>query len=225
MAEKSEITRKKILDSASELFFINGLYNTSQQQIADHAGVNRGLIHHYFGSTENIAAILFEDIDKAFSSLMGEMFFKNEEDVIYTSIAQGRLVIDYLVANSNIKRFYIDLIRHSIAEKYLESCILRDFCMECEYMGLKMDEDQKRLYSMLLTSIECKLISSQAECFQTISVEDVVTIKNRIHLNILGIDGAEAERKIARAVALSRRVHYIPSDSLRVIPENIIIGD
>lgn len=225
MAEKSEVTKRKIIDGAAELFFRQGLFNTSQQEIADRAGVNRGLIYHYFGGTEQIAEIIFEEIDKEFYALMNELLFANEQDVIYTSIAQGRLVINYLLANDSIKRFYIDLIHHNIAEKYLEGCILRDFGMECNYLGLSISDDLQQLYSALLTSIECKLISSQADCFETMPIEDIVTIKNRIHLNILGMDKNDAERTIARAIEVSRRVHYVPSNTLYVVPDKIIIDN
>lgn len=223
MQSKSEVTQEKIIAAAGRLFFEKGLYCTSQQDIADYAGVNRGLIHHYFGTKEAIACIIFERLDRRFNALMKELLFAGEEDTVYVSIAQGRLVINYLLANNNIKRFYMDLIWHNICTEYIEEAIFNDFQEECRSLALSYSREEMQLYSMLLASVECKLLSTQIDVSYPISVEEIISVKNRIHLNILKLSEEEAERKIRRAVELCRRVRYKPADSFQVKREDIII--
>lgn len=223
MPSKSEITQEKIIAAAGSLFFEKGLFCTSQQEIADLAGVNRGLIHHYFGTKEAIACILFERLDRRFNALMKELLFVNEPDVVYISIAQGRLVINYLLANESIKRFYMDLIWHNICTDYIEEAIFCDFREECRYLSLPYSMEEMQLYSMLLASVECKLLSTQVDAAYPVSVEEMISIKNRIHLNILKLPEEEAENKIRRAIGLARKVRYKTADSFNVKREDIVI--
>lgn len=49
-------TRDRILASARELFARNGIDNTSIRSIAASVGVDAALVHHYFGSTQQLLA-------------------------------------------------------------------------------------------------------------------------------------------------------------------------
>ncbi len=49
-----EATRKAILDAAEELFICHGPQATSLSRIAKSAGVTKSLIHHHFGSKEEL---------------------------------------------------------------------------------------------------------------------------------------------------------------------------
>jgi AcrR family transcriptional regulator len=49
-------TRDRILDSARELFARNGIKNTSIRAVAAAAGVDSALVHHYFGTKEQLFA-------------------------------------------------------------------------------------------------------------------------------------------------------------------------
>ncbi|MCV7423538.1 TetR/AcrR family transcriptional regulator [Mycobacterium yunnanensis] len=49
-------TRDRILDNARELFARNGIGNTSIRSIATAAGVDSALVHHYFGTKEQLFA-------------------------------------------------------------------------------------------------------------------------------------------------------------------------
>lgn len=49
-------TRERILASARELFARNGIRNTSVRAVAASAGVDSALVHHYFGTKEQLFA-------------------------------------------------------------------------------------------------------------------------------------------------------------------------
>jgi AcrR family transcriptional regulator len=49
-------TRDRILDSARELFARNGIKNTSIRAVAAAASVDSALVHHYFGTKEQLFA-------------------------------------------------------------------------------------------------------------------------------------------------------------------------
>jgi AcrR family transcriptional regulator len=52
----SSNTRERILVSARELFARNGISNTSIRAVAAAAGVDSALVHHYFGTKEQLFA-------------------------------------------------------------------------------------------------------------------------------------------------------------------------
>ena len=49
-----ELSQAKILDSAQILFLERGFDGTSMSAIAKHSGVTQSMIHHYFGSKEEL---------------------------------------------------------------------------------------------------------------------------------------------------------------------------
>jgi AcrR family transcriptional regulator len=52
-------TRDTILDAAEETFARSGYAGTSLREIADRAGVNQALLHHYFGSKDGLFKAIF----------------------------------------------------------------------------------------------------------------------------------------------------------------------
>ena len=59
--EKNELTEELIKSTAKHLFFGEGKFNATTQEIADAAGVNRTLINYYFRSRSNLFEKVFEE--------------------------------------------------------------------------------------------------------------------------------------------------------------------
>ena len=55
-------TIKKLLEGAQKCLVKEGFHKTSVKAIARYAGVNHGLVHHYFGSKEELLAALVEAV-------------------------------------------------------------------------------------------------------------------------------------------------------------------
>ena len=56
----SEETKQKIMDGARKSLFKEGHRRSTIKVIADYAGVNHGLVHHYFGSKEELMVALIQ---------------------------------------------------------------------------------------------------------------------------------------------------------------------
>lgn len=56
-------TEQLIKDTAKRVFFGEGRFNATTQEIADAAGVNRTLINYYFRSRDNLFQIVFNDAE------------------------------------------------------------------------------------------------------------------------------------------------------------------
>ena len=59
--DKKDQTENIIKETAKKLFFNEGKFNATTQEIADAAGVNRTLINYYFRSRNNLFKIVFEE--------------------------------------------------------------------------------------------------------------------------------------------------------------------
>jgi AcrR family transcriptional regulator len=69
---RSEITRRKLIDAAVELFNDAGYANTGLGDIIDRAGMTKGALYHHFNSKEALAvAILNEGADTLLKTFQG----------------------------------------------------------------------------------------------------------------------------------------------------------
>lgn len=64
MQKKEDATYELIIETAKNLFFKEGKFNATTQEIADAAGVNRTLINYYFRSRNALFDLIFEEVKK-----------------------------------------------------------------------------------------------------------------------------------------------------------------
>jgi TetR/AcrR family transcriptional regulator len=69
MTEKDKQTEEKIFESATEVFLEKGMDGARMQDIANHAGINKSLLHYYYRTKEHLFNAVFEMI-------AGQMFKK-----------------------------------------------------------------------------------------------------------------------------------------------------
>jgi len=69
MTEMDKQTEEKIFESATEVFIEKGMDGARMQDIADHAGINKSLLHYYYRTKEHLFNAVFEMI-------AGQMFRK-----------------------------------------------------------------------------------------------------------------------------------------------------
>lgn len=67
MTLAGETTENQILVAAREVFISKGYEGARMQEIADHAGINKALLHYYFRSKEKL-------FDKVFSEVAANLF-------------------------------------------------------------------------------------------------------------------------------------------------------
>lgn len=101
-------TEELIKDTAKRMFFAEGRFNATTQEIADEAKVNRTLINYYFRSRNNLISIIYEEATRV-------------------SNDKSRAILD---RNRDIKEmigeFIEDSIKTSIQYPYLETYIVTE---------------------------------------------------------------------------------------------------
>jgi TetR/AcrR family transcriptional regulator len=58
---KNQTTEQKILAAAKKVFVVKGMAGARMQDIADHAGINKALLHYYFRSKEKLFEVIFKE--------------------------------------------------------------------------------------------------------------------------------------------------------------------
>lgn len=81
-----EATRQSIIDSASALFLKKGFGETSVTDIAKHAKVTKSLIHHHFGSKD--------DLWQAVKAQTFGSYFETQKKMLEESPASMNLLVD-----------------------------------------------------------------------------------------------------------------------------------
>lgn len=125
-------TEQLIKDTAKKIFFGEGRFNATTQEIADAAGVNRTLINYYFRSRDNLFDIVFDDAHRrehertemiVFSNLPLkekvsqhlDMFLEQSNEFPYleiymvTQMNQGCVYKDPEIMNRMLDKFYLEI--------------------------------------------------------------------------------------------------------------------
>ncbi|WP_300673107.1 TetR/AcrR family transcriptional regulator [Soonwooa sp.] len=125
---KKDDTEALIRRTAKRLFFGEGKFNATTQEIADAAGVNRTLINYYFRSRDNL-----------FNSVFDEALLKEQEksDAIMKSERTFRDRLTEFIENS---------MSSAIQYPFLEIYIVTQMNQGCAY---KTPEDMKQTMNKL----------------------------------------------------------------------------
>lgn len=106
MTEHDRETAERILDAAHSVFIRRGTAAARTQEIADEAGVNKALIHYYFGTKEALAEAVFR---RSFGTLFPRIFGMFRADAPLETKVQNVIAayIDHLSASPYLVPYII----------------------------------------------------------------------------------------------------------------------
>ena len=137
MAVKDSITEQQIKEAAKKLFFKEGRFKATTQEIADAAGVNRTLVNYYFRSRNVLFDQVLNDAKNAMTSRLKSSV--GEEDIPF---------------RMRIERFIEVVTEHSFTYPYLDIYIVSrmndDVRHESNVMAdIKKNKDIKLFLKMI----------------------------------------------------------------------------
>ncbi|TVX83688.1 TetR/AcrR family transcriptional regulator [Peribacillus simplex] len=176
-----QASKEKIRAAAMELFMKQGYYATSISDIANKAGISKGLLYNYYKGKEELLAEMVEARIKEVVEVMEEAFTLNTPREQLEHIVNG--AIDNILKKPEVHRFYLHLQTHPEADdeliKYSHLIIeenARQFEFQCklfESMGEKEPRKRSLYFSSVLQGIMLMISTYQ----QGFSVE---AIRNQI---------------------------------------------
>ncbi|WP_312090804.1 TetR/AcrR family transcriptional regulator [Chryseobacterium sp.] len=126
---KKEQTQELIKETAKNLFFVQGKFNATTQEIADEAGVNRTLINYYFRSRDNLIQIVFDEAERV---------DKEKSEIIMNSD---------LPFKQKISQFIESSLSASLKYPYLETYIVSQLNKGTCHQKDIQENDLKKLYN------------------------------------------------------------------------------
>jgi TetR/AcrR family transcriptional regulator len=124
-------TREKVIEAAKEVFVNKGYGGARMQEIADLAGINKGLLHYYFKSKENLFRAVIIQAVNLIAPKLGHLM-KSDKELRVKIREFIELYIDLLIQNPHLPMFVMaEISRH-------EGLFLRDLMKENEINPMKI---------------------------------------------------------------------------------------
>lgn len=102
----SQSTQERILKSAREVFLTKGMEGARMQEIADHAGINKALLHYYFGNKETLFHAVFGQAIRELLPALTEVF-RSERPLLDKITDFFAIHIGFIQANPMVPQFII----------------------------------------------------------------------------------------------------------------------
>ncbi len=77
MTDKDKLTEEKIFEAATEVFVEKGMDGARMQDIANHAGINKALLHYYYRTKDHLFNAVFEMIARKIFMKFAPVFDEN----------------------------------------------------------------------------------------------------------------------------------------------------
>ncbi len=110
-----ESSRNEILDAALELFATNGFHATSISQIAEKAGISKGLMYNYFKSKDDLLRTIIDDGFQKLGELMAVVNTETDPRKALEKII--RLSLQNLKNNPEYWKLYMSIVLQSTSQK------------------------------------------------------------------------------------------------------------
>jgi len=114
MTEVEKQTEDRIFESATEVFIEKGMDGARMQDVANHAGINKALLHYYYRTKERLCEAVFEKMAKLIFSRFAPVLDENAslEDKIRFFYREH---ISFLQKNPRLPAFILNEINRNPA--------------------------------------------------------------------------------------------------------------
>lgn len=134
--DKKDHTQELIKETAKKLFFVQGRFDATTQEIADEAGVNRTLINYYFRSRDNLMQVVFDEaheVEKEKNGIIqkSDLPFKEKMALFIEGSLKTSLKYPYLETYIVSQINKGTCVKKDIEEEHVEE-ILRDIKIEMD---------------------------------------------------------------------------------------------
>jgi len=150
MIENDKQTEEKIFEAATEVFLAKGMDGARMQDIANHAGINKALLHYYFRTKDRLFNAVFEMIARKMLRKFAPVFDENLsfEDKIRFFFKEH---ISFLQENPALPGFIINEINRNPAriKKILKNVDIKNLLSMLE----KQHREEFKKYNITEDSI------------------------------------------------------------------------
>jgi len=145
MTEVEKQTEDRIFESATEIFITKGMDGARMQDIANHAGINKALLHYYYRTKDHLFEAVFEKMATVMFSRFAPVFDEKatlEEKIRFFF----REHITFLQKNPRLPAFILNEINRNPArmKKLLQRFSINEFWNTLE----RLHHDELKKYNI-----------------------------------------------------------------------------
>lgn len=155
-------TRDRIFKAASKVFEEKGFDGARMQEIADHAGINKALLHYYFSTKDQLFGAVFQVLlrkmfEKIVSIFMEDISFKEKlrkffDQHIEILIKNQKLPI-FLLNELSHNPELVQGIRETLPYEQLRSSLFQKHAKELKGYGIKKDDMPQLMLTVVSFSV------------------------------------------------------------------------
>lgn len=164
-------TKNQIIQSASKFFYEKGVQKTTFTDIEKDCGINKGLIHYYFGSKDGlIMEIYFNAVEQ--NNMLAAQLVQDETETVLNIL--GTRIHYYRAFYDKKYRNFALTATQNLCTTHMSSYMTSVLGYIRKLGGLSSEQDDTiYLRLTLLTGMECALIGSLNEYAVDHSIEDI----------------------------------------------------
>lgn len=183
MTEKDRQTEEKIFESATEVFLERGMDGSRMRDIADHAGINKALLHYYYRTKEHLFNAVFElmvgRILKKFAPVLDpSMSFDDKIRFFY------REHISFLQDNPRLPGFILNEVNRNPerVRKLLAGFDLSNLWLQI-YSQHKKELDEYKIDASMMPQIMSSIVSLSVFPFAARGIFEAIFEKQGLSFN------------------------------------------
>ena len=151
--DKKDQTQELIKETAKNLFFVQGKFGATTQEIADAAGLNRTLINYYFRSRDNLVQIVLDEaqaVEKEKSEIIqdSDLPFKEKISLFIEGSLKTSLKYPYLETYIVSQINKGNCIKKEIEQSHKDR-ILKDIQIEMDKGNIEKMEPLQFIFNMI----------------------------------------------------------------------------
>jgi TetR/AcrR family transcriptional regulator len=159
MTENDKLTEEKIFEAATDVFVEKGMDGARMQDIANHAGINKALLHYYYRTKDQLFNAVFEMIAKKIFKKFAPVFDENlslEEKIRFFFKEH----ISFLQENPRLPGFLLNEVNRNPAriKKLLKNIDFDNFWLKI----YDQHKDELKRYNITQTTLPQLMISIAA---------------------------------------------------------------
>lgn len=204
-------TKEKIIHACKQLFYENGVENTTFDNICALTGINRGLITYHFKGKSKIAAAIYAEFIEKFDKECKELLATDDANILY--VATEYLLYREVKRNKNFGRFY-DAIEVT-GDLYESSLSLNIALIDglLAYNHIEMSDAEIRTVSCMFQGTEREIVHNIYTDYLTESIDEIVSRDIHFVFYALGMKRDMIERICEEALALANKHELIVGEN------------
>lgn len=208
--KKSEETRRKIAQAASELFFQKGYFETTVKDICDRSGVSVSRVNYHFVTKADLAAYLCTEFLDNFYQKVKQFIGNNREFSLVSEAIQLRFFVKMLLSDKgDSSRFYKEIAREGIlSQAFTRTAKSRYRIINSTIQHVNMDETRISIAAHFFASALTGLVDPLQEQFKDQDVPGLMDAYARLFMQIADVRHDVQENILLRAREYGQNIGF-----------------